>query len=164
MKWSKLKSLVESKMSPSLHKRVSIHSTAYGNCSCGHAWITFDKKVIANFCTRAFWNRVNGSYYMHNNRWKTHNPVPDYVTPLQKKNYGYMEYGELSRQNAYLSCWEYVHHLSIDEALGSSDPLIQALAVIDNRVGKRRLQKMKDEKLHPLVLKILSLRINNSIL
>ena len=160
MKWSKLKSLVESKMSPSLQKRVTIHSTAYGNCSCGHAWLTFDKEIIANFCTRAFWNRVNGSYYRHNNRWMTDNPVPHYVTLLQKKSYGDMEYGELSRQNVYLSCWEYVHDLSIDDALNSTDPLIQALAVIDKRVGKRRLQTLKEKKLHPLATRLLYVRIN----
>ena len=159
MKWSKLKSLVEAKMSPSLQKRVSIYSTAYGNCSCGHAWITLDKKIIANFCTRAFWNRVDGSYFLHNNRWTTNNPVPSYVTLAQKKSYGAMEYGELSRQNAYLSCWEYVHDLSIDEALKSDDPLIQSLAVIDKRVGKRRLKKLKDKKLHPLARKLLILKI-----
>jgi hypothetical protein len=165
MKWSKLKSLVEAKICSSLKTRVSIYSTAYGNCSCGHAWLTFDKIIIANFCTRAFWNRVNGSYYMYNHRWTTNNPVPHYVPLTQRKIYGAMEYGELSRQNAYLSCWEYVHHLGIEEALESSDPLIQSLAIIDSRVGKRRLEKLQDKNLHPLAVKLLnirsSLQVNN---
>ena len=159
MKWSKLKSLVESRMCPSLKKRVHIYSTAYGNCSCGHAWITLDKKIIANFCTRAFWNRVNGNFFRENNRWKTDNPIPEYVTFSQNRNYGFVSYGDLSRQDIYLLCWEYIHCLSIDEALASKDLLIQSLAVIDYRVGKRRLEKLKKKKLHPLVGRLLDARI-----
>ena len=53
MKWSKLKQLVEQGFAPSLAKRLTINSTAYGACTCGHAWLTLDGEVIANFCTRA---------------------------------------------------------------------------------------------------------------
>jgi len=56
MKWSKLKSEIEKKICDDLKNRVSINSTRYGNCTCGHAWITLDKEVIVNFCTMAFWN------------------------------------------------------------------------------------------------------------
>ena len=56
MKWTKLKQLVEQRIAPSIRPRFAINSAAYGACSCGHAWITIDKKVVANFCTRAFGN------------------------------------------------------------------------------------------------------------
>jgi hypothetical protein len=159
MKWSKLKSLVESKFSTSLQRRVSINSTAYGNCGCGHLWITIDKKVAANFCTRAFWNRVSGDYYRENNRWKSDNPVPDHVTKSQRESYGEVEYGELSRQDAYLSCWEYIHKLDHQTALASDDPLIQSLAVLDKRLGKRRLGIIGQNKLHPLARKLYLFRV-----
>jgi hypothetical protein len=133
MKWSKLKSEIENRFCESLKKRVSINSTAYGNCSCGHAWITLDKVIIANFCTRAFYNKQisevidNGKYDNLKNT-----------------------YGELRRQDIYESCWSYVHELSIEDALESKDPLIQTLSVIDKRVGKRRLVQLKAEEMHPL--------------
>lgn len=161
MRWSKLKRLVEERFSYSLKGRLAINSAAYGNCGCGHAWLTLDKEIVANFCTRAFWNRAlqdRGNNRYENNRWISDAPVPEYVTEAQSKRYGEMEYGELSRQDAYQSCWEFVHDLSIEEALKSDDPLIQTLAVLDSRVGKRRLKDLDPQELHPLANRLLELR------
>ena len=162
MKWSKLKSEIEKRFCPILTHRVSIHSTAYGNCTCGHAWITLDKVVIANFCTRAF---LNTRPVFDQNTGKY---VKDDISNIDNKKYKkqYVEYGELSRQDLYKACWEYLHNLSIDEALKSDDPLIQTLAVIDSRVGTRRIKKINQGKLHPLALKLLKERIsmgNNNV-
>ncbi|WP_444906688.1 hypothetical protein ACJJI3_16060 [Microbulbifer sp. ZKSA004] len=161
MMWSKLKSLVEEKFSPSLDGRISINSTSYGNCSCGHAWLTFDKEVIANFCTRAFWNRASGNCYRKDNRWVTDSEVPEHVSEKQKLSYGEVEYGELSRQDAYQACWEFVHTLKVDEALNSENPLIQSLATLDKRLGKRRLKEIDAATLHPLAKKLLSIRLES---
>ena len=84
--------------------------------------------------------------------------MPEYVSEKQSKKYGEMEYGELSRQDAYQACWEFVHELSIEEALESDDPLIQTLAVLDKRLGKRRLKSLKDEGFHPLSKRVLEVR------
>jgi len=138
MKWSKLKFLVEERFAPSLGKRVNLFSTAYGNCTCGRAWLTIDKKEIANFCTRAKFNAKNAESGRKN-------------PPLG--------FGELSRQDAYKSCWAVVHDLSIAEALKNSDPLVQALAVLDIRCGKRRLMGIQAETLHPLAQKMLNFRL-----
>ncbi len=51
MQWSKLRSLIVERFAEPLQKRLDIHGAAYGNCSCGHAWLTLDGEVIANFCT-----------------------------------------------------------------------------------------------------------------
>ena len=139
MRWSKVRSLVVSRFAPGLKGRLDIHSTAYGNCSCGHAWLTFDGKVIANFCTRAKSPSPNGIY-------------SDHLT----------SYGELSRQDAYEACWSFLHELSIEEALAEPDPLIQSLAVADSRLGKRRLLKLDASSLHPLAQFILEQRVPKS--
>ena len=70
-----------------------------------------------------------------------------------------VEYGELSRQGAYQACWDFIHKLSIEEALRSDNPLIQSLAVVDYRLGKKRLTGLKQEQLHPLAEKLLLLRL-----
>ena len=142
MRWSKLKSLVEERFAPSVAKRLSIHSAAYGNCSCGHCWITLDKNVVANFCTRAYYNKK-----LHGNTGSN---------PMYKKHL--VLYGEKSRQNAYRSMFDYVHSLSHAEALKADDVLIQALAVVDARLGKRRLESLDDVNLHPLAKELLSIR------
>ncbi|MCP3850326.1 MAG: hypothetical protein GY694_08840 [Gammaproteobacteria bacterium] len=156
MKWSKLKSEIENRFCLALNKRVAINSTAYGNCSCGHAWVTLDKEVIANFCTRAFWN-TRPTFDKGSEKY-----IQGQETNPENKKYDnqLVEYGEMSRQDIYKACWEYLHDLSIDEALESDDPLIQTLAVIDGRVGKRRVQKINTEDLHPLAKKLLEERIS----
>ena len=142
MRWSKLRKLVEDRFSPSVAKRLAIHSAAYGNCSCGHCWITLDKEIVANFCTRAYWNKKMMGDTGVNSMYKDHLVL----------------YGDKSRQDAYRSMFDYVHSLSHDEALKSDDVLIQALAVLDSRLGKRRLEALDDSVLHPLAKKLLSIR------
>ncbi len=156
MKWTKLKQLVEQRITPSIRPRFSINSAAYGACSCGHAWITLDKKIVANFCTRAFWN-IPRKFDDSAQKWvskdlELSNSIP---TPDDKN---LTNYGELSRQDAYQACWEFVHDLSIDDALSSDDPLVQSLAVIDSRVGKRKLKIIDIEMLHPLAAKLFTER------
>jgi hypothetical protein len=148
MRWSKLKSEIENRFCDSLQKRISIYSTAYGNCTCGHAWITLDKKIIANFCTRAYFNKSMGN--LDNGKYD------------DLKN----TYGELSRQDIYESCWSYVHDLSIEDVLKSEDALIQTLSVIDKRVGKRRLKQLEVELMHPLAKFLLEerLKVENLII
>jgi len=143
MRWSKLRSLIEGRFTPALEGRLSIHSTAYGNCSCGHCWITLDKEVIANFCTRAYFNEKLGM------RGEGENPM--YERQL-------VVYGEMSRQGAYTSMFDFVHTLSIEHALESQDVLVQALAVVDSRIGKRRLASIDSESLHPLARTLLKVR------
>lgn len=154
MKWSKLKQLVEQRVTPALQPIFAINSAAYGACTCGHVWITINKEVVANFCTRAFWNRTP-SFDKGKEKFVA-GPVPEGAG--QKYKNQLVEYGELSRQDAYEACWDFVHKLSIYEALKSEDPLIQTLAVIDSRAGKRRLAEIDLDSLHPLARKLLLLR------
>lgn len=144
MRWTKLKQLVETGFALSLSKRLTINSAAYGACRCGHAWLTLDGEVIANFCTRAYWNAQLTS-------------PPDQVNPMYARQLA--SYGEMSRQDAYEACWTFVHDLSVDQSLTDDDPLIQALAVADKRLGKRRLQAINRESLHPLARGLLDERL-----
>lgn len=143
MRWSKLKQLVEAGFAPGLSTRLTINSAAYGACTCGHAWLTLDGEVIANFCTRAYWNKEFAG-------------VPEKTNPMYARQQ--TAYGEMSRQDAYQACWAFVHDLSIDDALADSDPLVQTLAVIDRRLGKRRLDQIDEDALHPLARRLLAER------
>lgn len=144
MRWTKLKQIVEGGFAPGLSKRLTINSAAYGACTCGHAWLTLDGEVVANFCTRAYWNKEMGG-------------EPDHINPMYASQL--TSYGEMSRQDAYKACWAFVHELSIDQSLQDDCPLIQALAVVDRRVGKRRLERMDVEAVHPLARRLLEERL-----
>ena len=151
MRWSKLRALITERFADPLQGRLDIHSAAYGNCSCGHAWLTLDGDVIANFCTRAHY-------------------IADQLLPLESAaliftpadNPMYRSqltaYGERSRQQVYQTLWDFVHSTPVDEALASDDMLMQALAIVDSRVGKRRLAQLDHETLHPLCGYLLLLR------
>jgi len=156
MKWTKLKHLVEQRIAPSIRPKFSINSAAYGACSCGHAWITIDKKIVANFCTRAYWN-ISRKFDDSTKKWVSKDPELNNGIPTPEAN-ELTNYGELSRQDAYQACWEFVHDLSIEDALSSEDPLVQSLAVIDSRVGKRKLKIIDIETLHPLAVKFFTER------
>jgi hypothetical protein len=144
MRWSKLRFLVRDRFAESVRPRLDIQSTRYGNCSCGHAWITLDGDVIANFCTRA---------KAIANAWEPASEKLGTTAPHQ-----FISWGELSRQDAYRSCWDFVHELSIERALADPDPLIQSLAVVDHRLGKRRLLQVEAHSLHRLAAVLLGVR------
>jgi hypothetical protein len=151
MRWSKLKKRIEENFADSVSRRVAIHSAAYGACTCGHAWLTLDGAIIANFCTRA-----------HGNRFRYGDKENDLgVSDAQEKKYAsqFVEYGEMSRQDVYEACWAFIHELSFDAALESDDPLIQTLAVLDRRLGKRRFSQVEETKLHPLARKLFETRL-----
>ncbi len=147
MRWSKVKSLVEARFSEKLNKRVQIYSTRYGECTCGRAWLTLDGSEIANFCTRAHYNKERESVQPSKKSQARFDTMP-------------VEYGELSRQDAYRACWAFLHELSLEEALSDSDPLVQTLAVLDARLGKRRLRALDPDALHPLAEKLWKLRMD----
>jgi len=152
MRWSKLKKLVEDNFADSIKAKVSIHSAAYGACTCGHAWLTLDGNVIANFCTRAFYNRFP--------RGDRDNDTGVYENEIKRYKDLFVEYGEISRQDVYESCWSYVHELAFDDAINSDDPLIQTLAVMDRRLGKRRYGQVMQKHLHPLARKLFEARLS----
>ena len=150
MKWSKLKKLVEDRFSPALGRRISINSTRYGNCTCGRAWLTVDGQEIANFCSRALANKeFERTLIQRGMAADSSDAEPDIP----------FGYGELLRQDAYAACWAFVHDLTIEQALADSDPLVQTLAVLDSRLGKRRLSKLDATNMHPLARKMLLVRI-----
>ena len=136
MRWSGLRTSVLERFAPELKGRLDIHSTRYGNCSCGHAWLIFDGEVIANFCTRA--------HFIAEGR--------EAGAPTRNGMYArlFADFGELGRQEAYQACWAFVHELSVEEAKADPDPLVQSLAMADARLGKRRLATVDEGHLHRL--------------
>jgi hypothetical protein len=60
MPWSRLKSLVESRLAPSLDGRVTLHQARYRHAreEVGRVWVAVDGREVASFATHMGWARV----------------------------------------------------------------------------------------------------------
>ena len=144
MRWSEVRSKVESEFAEDIRDLVSGHITRHHKASrCGRGWITIDGREIANFCD-----------------WSVY-----YRNPEHRASYkdALASYGELRAWDFKEACWSLIHE-GIEPALESGDPLRQALAVLHRKFGKRRLAELlrKRDTLHPLVAFLADLRKNPS--
>lgn len=158
MRWSKLKQTIESKFSDNVSGRVELFSTAYRkpNSGSGRGWITIDKVEIVNFATiKSWWNF--GAYY--HEATKTDYLKHPAVEADQRSIKLLAEEGEFSRFDLHNCCWEYLN-LTIEQALEHDSPVINSLAVLDKRLGKRRIAVIDRNNLHPLTRKLLEFRLS----
>lgn len=139
MSWSQLRKQMKTFLCEPLVKRLDFHLTSYRIDrkqekldllgAPGRGWITLDGKEIVNFAQP--------------NPWGASNQVEVDGVGL--------------RQDFYEVIRDYPQ-LSIEEALQSPNYLVQGFAVVDRRVGKKRLLRMNSEQLHPFVKMMYELR------
>lgn len=148
MKWSKLKQLIESSFTDKLKGRVTIYSTIYrttGADKDGRGWIVVDKKEVFSACTSKWTNEMYVSHRFDGM------DLDDAIGELYNN-------GVMQQHEFYNALFEFIS-LPIDQALNSENVVIRALAMIDKRVGKRRLQKIKLKvEEHALVKTLYKLR------
>ncbi len=150
MQWSKLKSLVEERFAHSLRKRVGIYTTRYTQASyfMVRGWITVDGEEIANFSTpdyrdRYLWNAPEINLRVEND---------------ERTAGAAVEKGEFEQWEFISACWDFTQS-SLEEALLHPNPIVNAFAMLDKRLGKRRLREIEAENLHPLAKKLLEIRL-----
>jgi hypothetical protein len=169
MQWSQLKKSIESFICPPLRNRVKFYSTRYRSAhdQIGRAWISVDGKEIYDFSTPTWIN----AYYGTAHRLRIENYTLDFQDPLQAPGY-YDAYKEAQKYVEdkgifeqyffYKSIKEYIN-LSFDEALGSDNKIMKSIALIDRRLGKRRLEQIQinDDDIN-LFKTLYSLRIESA--
>lgn len=160
MPWSRLKSLVESRQAPSLGRRVTVHQARYRHAheEVGRVWVAVDGQEVASFATHMGWARVQplvNSLMDERGAWGTAEAYAEATAEVEARLRGAGEFSDnaaLGELEAYLS-------LTVEDALGSPSPLLRGLAMLDSRLGKRRLLALAlplDE--HPLVRAMFELR------
>jgi hypothetical protein len=155
MKWSKVKKLVEDSFADSVKRRVEVFSTRY-QCSCGRGWITVDGEELVDLSTRLSSMIYRCAYHETSN---TPYPKHPAVASEDRTEGKLVEDGEFSRFDLHLACWNYLHQ-SINDSIASENPLIKSLAVLNAKVGKGRLSKLRKEELHPLTRSLLEFRVS----
>ena len=138
-----IKKRVEGNLAKSVKGKVEFFTTAYRkpNSSSGRGWITVEGKEIINFSTMD-----SGSIY---------GPVYNETTPDTKKRYAthvkispeertegqLSERGEFSRFDLHICMFESLNMLPT-AMLEHESPIVQALGILDKRIGKRTLKKL----------------------
>lgn len=157
MKWSKLKKTVEDRFADSVRGKVHVYSTRYssnGNrCRCGRAWLTYKGEQIASFETIL---NLKREFILREPTTQCGHIDIDRDSRRSDKS---VERGEFSRFHLHEACWEFLQ-MPINEALNSSNPLIQGLALWDARTGSRRLVAANESVRHPLCKRLLQIRLD----
>lgn len=185
MSWSKLKQQLESFLSPALHGRVEYRATSYRYLpgKPGICYLAVDKKNVLNM------SETTGSIRWYQTEQEIKND-PDLQIPLSQeeieairketkgtvpeerlqviaRNRKITELAKellsvqaaLSKSNFVTTANKFLS-TSVDESLESNDILLNILALVDRRVGKKRMLNMAEKmKLkHPAVQYFYELR------
>lgn len=132
--WSKLKSRVKALIVPELRARLDFHVTSYrrSHDEAEKAWITVDGERIGTFSwyqsqwsmaeqgrVGEFFDRASEAFHDRDSTMAR----KDILLP--------QEIGNIFREYP---------QLGIESALKSPNPLVKALAIVDRRTGRRRLE------------------------
>lgn len=154
MKWSKRKKTVESFFSDSVKGRVELRSTRYRGTHDkeGRGYIIFDKKEIWSMCTLTFYSIeyecINKIMQRENiEAYKAHKIAHDEL----------VQEGKFNQYTYYDSLDEYCSN-SIEESISSDNILIRCLAMLDSRLGKRRLRSFDLKQENEKVIQFLKIR------
>ena len=148
MKWSQLKSRVESLFSDAVKGRVELRLTRYrkANDQFGRGWITIDKAEVVNLC----FFTAEQAQFRETGRLQRLHGCADYRDPDQREAYlrVHEEATVIRHQNSVFSSHEFQGalydylRLPIEGILTSDNPIIRGLGMLDRRVGKSRLAKI----------------------
>ncbi|RDK87284.1 SF0329 family protein [Marinirhabdus gelatinilytica] len=159
MKWNKLRKRIEDNFAESLNSKVKIYFTKYtsdydAGDMANRAWITVDGKEVVNFSTLEAFN-ITGCVYnatTPTDIWKIDK------SELKRENGKLIAKGEFSAFDFTECCFEFLN-MSIDDAFNHESAILNFLAVLDKRFGKRRLKKTDSEDFHPLAEYFFNLRL-----
>lgn len=187
MPWSRLRKIVESFFADSVKKRAALHIAQSRTCCphrCGRGWMTLDGVEVlsasSHHAEEAFYaehDRQFGAlpaakedeaskeerrviYYAENVMVR-----PDYpADSFRSARADALARDELVRRGIFgegdfCDALRWYAQTSIDDILASTNPIVRAVAMLDRRVGKRRLKAIDPEKEHMLVRRLLAFRL-----
>jgi hypothetical protein len=187
MAWSKEKQILESFLSPALYGRVEYLATSYRYLpdKVGRCYITVEKKHVFNMndaTTSIRWYQTEqeikndpdieipiSDEEIEAIRNDMKGTVPEDRLRVIARNRKVSEHAKallaaqaaLSKSDFNAAANRFLS-ISIEESLESNDIMLNVLALVDRRVGKKRLLSMKEKmKLkHPVVQYFYELRLN----
>ncbi|SKA79261.1 hypothetical protein SAMN05443428_10325 [Caloramator quimbayensis] len=170
MRWSKLKKQLEDFICPCLRSRVEFWVTNYRKAhdQMGRAYITVDRNEVINMCTIkkeiAVFNAekelkdnnediFEQNYFKQNRIYEllrregfSENILPEIAINRSINDMAHkkVERQDIFAQYDFFESAERFLNSPIEESLESDNAIINVLAIIDRRVGKRTLSKIKN--------------------
>lgn len=175
MQWSKTKSTLESFLCDKLQGRIKLYATVYRKFhdSPSRVWITFDKKEIIS-ASSVTYQVKHEQLYQQIKEEKSLKSIPynedwDVMFNSNERQELLLASDQAEEMMVNQMIFDSYHFyepfmrygsLSIEEALQSENIIIQAYAMLDRRLGKRRLQKLNFsiENTHPLIFDFYKIR------
>jgi hypothetical protein len=159
-----LKKAVESLFAGSVAGRVQLRYTNYRHVHDGEGrgWITVDKTEVHQFSTLEYYvesNKLAGAIAINGTTdWKDPDQCEGHREAKTQSDDILLGQG-IATQYWYTRGLQSYLQLSVDEALASDNFLHRALAVLDRRLGKRRLRSLELAPTeHELVRHLLAFR------
>ncbi|MEE1061034.1 MAG: hypothetical protein UH080_04310 [Ruminococcus sp.] len=134
--WSKMRHKLENEyLAPSLRGHIQYFCTRYTHSHDeeGRASIRLDGKEILKGCYYNFWLKFPEDEQTLEKRFR----------PFDYINETALKLGAFDQRSFY-SAFEKFDNQSIEESLVSENLIVRIFAILDRRVGKRRLIKLKD--------------------
>lgn len=164
-RWSQLKKAVESLFAEKMRGRVELRATSYGHYSYdkpGRASIAIDGEEVWSFCSfvagKAHWDLTRGAK-LTDELYATLAKEGGVERGLNRLAYEECpKNGVLTKQEFYGFIFEYLS-MSHSEALQSDNIIFLAMAILDRRLGKRRIPDLCDRyQAHPLLKRLYDFR------
>lgn len=168
LQWSKTKSTLESFLCDKLKGRIKIFATVYRKSHDGPArvWMTLDKKEIVNASDVTYAVRHEELYKQlkqdqnvkeipYHSDWGVmfHSKERQELVKASHEAEEIMKNQNVFNSYHLYSAFMDYCSLSIEQALNSENVMIRAYAMLDRRVGKRRLKELTlNEATHPLIV------------
>ena len=162
MQWSKLRSSVKSLICEGLRTRIDFHVTGYHgrrSTKARSGEITADGKPVLELSYDRFCRESDGWFASVSRGqkygvWAAASSAETVWSEYQSDEiHPPQQLGDAMR--AYLA-------MPVDEALASANPFLRALAIIDRRVGRRRLEGLEvGDRDHSLVREFYRLRMES---
>ncbi|PZQ18999.1 MAG: hypothetical protein DI565_00960 [Ancylobacter novellus] len=151
MRWSKTRQTLENRFAAPVRERVAIHVTRYHGAPDqeGELWMTIDGKKIYGSSYYAFIKGLS-ELAPPSSDWRP--AAVHAAAELELQSRGIVSHGSL-----IAAAIKSLNH-SIDEMIRSPHPFIRALAVLDRRMGRRRLASLDIGGEHELVRMAAALR------
>ena len=160
--WSKMKKNIEEGFSKHLNCKIQIYSTSYGRDIDtqdynNRAWITVNGDEVVSFSTAEV---LKHQYEFYHKTTPTDCARSNRTINTEAKDGELVDKTEFTKFDFTNCCYSFLT-MSIDESLNHDSPIIRTFAVLDQRVGKRRLNKLNKVVVDPLVRYFLDIRLGS---